>query len=293
MNKYRNILSAGKNYAENLDALFFNKKDWADVNAVIVVSTGRTGTKFIAHYFQKYIENFFSLHEGFPKLDILASRYFTEKLSYSKTKDKVKWRRKFSQRELYKNQKNCYLESNPGFWSLLPILNDIMPNLKIIYVVRDGRTWLRSVYSRKIDKRGNLKKDRHGLVWKFTADDKKVDEYYGLWNKMNIIEKLAWTWKIKNETIYKSIKNNSNAITVKFEDIFHAEKNYNGLQEIINFISNDYPVKLNLNDITSPLKEKVNKTPDFLLPKYENWSEGQKDGFKRIAGNFMSKMNYL
>jgi len=292
MNKYRNILSATKKYLIKSGKIIFPGKDWDEINAVLVVSTGRTGTKFIASYFNKYIDDFFAIHEPFPKIDLISSKYFAGKMSYHCAKKKIHWRRQFMQRELYKVNHNNYLESNPALWSLIPIMREIIPNVKIIHIIRDGRTWLRSGYSRKFDGKGNLIKDRHGIFWKFTSDDFPHDEYYGHWSYMNMIEKLSWIWKIKNETILNDIKSDSDAITVKFEDIFNEENDCKGIQSIVDFISKDYPLNLNVDDMVAPLKNKINRTSGFQLPEYTRWTVNQKKSFEGIAGNLMHQLGY-
>ncbi len=293
MNKYRNILSNWKQYLLNADGLLLNKTDWSDVNVVIVVSTGRTGTKFIAHFFNEYVNNFFSIHEPFPKIDLLAAKYYQQKIDYNRVIRKVRTKRQFMRRKLFVKNLNNYLESNPAFWSLIPVIREVFPNLKIINLVRDGRTWLRSAYSRKFDAKGNYRRDQYGLIWKFNADDIPKDPYYGKWHQMSIIEKFAWVWRTKNKTIMNAIKDDPNAITVRFEDLFFEENNYNGIKEIVKFISEDYYLNIELNDIASPLKNKVNSTSKFLIPEYAQWSDQQKSSFGKVAGDMMYKLGYF
>ncbi|MFW6046514.1 MAG: hypothetical protein ACOCP4_01840 [Candidatus Woesearchaeota archaeon] len=293
MNKYRNLLSAARKHIINFDSLILQKKSWEEINAVLILSTGRTGTKFMASYFNNYIKNFYAAHEPFPKIDLLASRYFTSKISTDSVKKKIEWRRQFIQRELYKTQQENYLESNPAFWSLIPIMREILPNIKIIHIIRDGRTWLRSAYSRKIDSKGKYKKNRHGIIWRFTADEIPTDEYYGKWSEMDIIEKLAWIWKTKNETILNDIEDDPKAITIKFEEVFSKENNYKGITDIINFINHDWTVEPTISDCSEPLKNKENKSPQFTLPKYQKLNNTQQKSFETIAGNLMEKMSYF
>jgi hypothetical protein len=293
MRNYFTLLSAAKRYLLNIDKFFLKKEDWDKINPILVVSTGRTGTKFFASYFNNHFDDFWAVHEPFPKIDLLAAGYFKGKFKYSRVKNTLRWRRKFMQRELYIRGYANYLESNPALWSLIPVMKDIMPHAKIIHVIRDGRSWLRSAYSRKFDVYGNLKRDRNGILWKFTSNEISIDQFSGKWDEMNMIEKLAWIWKVKNENILNDISSDPNAITVRFEDIFYAENNYRGIDKIIDFISQDYSIHTSLNDIKQPLREKMNTTQAFLLPEYEKWTMEQKRSFERIAGDFMKKVGYF
>lgn len=222
---------------------------------------------------------------------MLSVNYFTKKINYEDVKKKFQRRRIFVQRDLYANNQYNYLGSNPALWALLPIIREIMPKAKIIHIIRDGRSWIRSVYSRKINNEGYLKKNRHGHVWKFTTDAVNYDLYYGEWQNMNMIERLAWIWKTKNQLIVNTIKDDANSITIKYEDIFNRSTNNHGMSNLIDFISEDVSIELASNHANA-FERKVNDTKKFLLPPYQYWTIEQKNSFEKIAGEFLRQMGY-
>ena len=290
---------------------------WKELNPKFIISNGRTGTKFLSHFFNNLSKEIDARHEPSPSILKLRHQFGIGKISLEKAIKTFK-RQKL---ELYNSiQKPIYIESNPGLSSLIPVIKKIFPNYKILHVIRDGRDWIRStinrgIYSSVLDrsltpiipllrpfvpseiKKTKLKKINLNAylrdIWRFRASDFKSDPYYQKWAHMSQFEKNVWLWNKIDETIYQEIKDDRNAKTIKFEDIFNKETRYQGINDLISFFDlNDIPKSSNLN-IDDFFSIKINKSPLYSFPNWKFWNENYTRQFNEIAGDKMRHYEYF
>ena len=96
-----------------------------------------------------------------------------------------------------------------------------------------------------------------------------------------------------DEMIFREIKDDPNAKTIKFEDIFDREKGYQGINDIIHFFDIDNLSKssnLNIDDIFS---KKINISPLYSFPKWKFWNKNYTRQFNEIAGDKMKRYKYF
>ncbi len=259
---------------------FFKQQDMGDIVPVFIVSTGRTGTKFFSVFFN-YFNNILALHEPYPDFRKLSVNYARGKVSFNAAAKQIEKNRRLINYELKKKKINIYIESNNRFFSLLKPLRAVFPGAKIIYIVRDGRDYVRSGMSRN---------------W-YTASDKNTrlradmfpgDPYYEKWNKMNRFEKIAWRWQKKDGIIHDDIKTLDNTIKVTFEDIFLHPDNI-GIYDITRFMGIDDAVVAERLEKTK--NQKINTNPKHAIPAWKSWDEEMKKAFDEIAASHM-KVHY-
>lgn len=147
--------------------------------------------------------------------------------------------------------------------------------------MRDGRDFVRSGMSRpygafysKGDTKARLK-----------AKDFPDDEYCNKWNDLSIFEKTCWYWKKRDAIIYRNIKDYSNGLTVRFEDIFRKSDDYKGVKNIIDFLKLDDDVGIPI--FKSMQENRINKTKEYSIPHWKEWDEARKEKFDQIAGEHM------
>ncbi|MHA1724315.1 MAG: hypothetical protein ACTSXH_05675 [Promethearchaeota archaeon] len=290
---------------------------WKELNPKFIISNGRTGTRFLSHFFNTLSNEIDAQHEPSPSILKLRYQFGTGKFSLEKAIKKFK-RERF---ELYTSiQKPIYIESNPGLSSLIPVIRKVFSSYKIIHIVRDGRDWVRStinrgIYSSKIDrsltpmlpllrlfapnviKKPKIKNININAylrdIWRFRALDFKKDPYYKKWPQMSQFEKNTWLWNKIDDSIYQEIKDDPNAKTVKFEDIFNKEKKYQGINEIINFFElKDLSKSSNLN-IDEFFSKKINISPLYSFPNWKLWDDTYTSQFNEIAGEKMKNYEYF
>ncbi|MFW9773018.1 MAG: sulfotransferase domain-containing protein [Candidatus Thorarchaeota archaeon] len=287
---------------------------WQGFTPRFIVSTGRTGTKFLVYLLNNLFNDIDVRHE--PEINFLKLRYRFEvgKISLENaTQEFLKLRY-----NLYNNvQEATYIESNPYLSTLIPIIKKIFSDYRIIHIVRDGREWLRSAMSRGIQESfvfktslplvdvlrmipintdwyrklnllriNNIMKD----IWRIRAIDFKDDPYRDLWNHMSQLERFAWKWQKINRFIQEAIKDDNKAMIIHFEDLF--KQNYSGIQKILDFFELDYSLDLKRSKLDSLLSEKINKTRSFRLSHWKNWEPEQMHKFNLIAGDLMRYYGY-
>ena len=252
-------------------------QDWSTEDKCFIVSTGRTGTKFFAHFLNQFSSTY-AVHEPSPALLRLGINYARNKVTKQYATQKIERYRRPMCKQVKRENVDKYIESNNRFFSLLEPLNKVFKQSKIIHIVRDGRDYVRSGMSRN---------------W-YTEDDKSHsrlraiyfpdDPYYDQWDKMSRFEKICWRWQKKDGFILDSITNVSNVITVKFEDIFKDE-NYSGLYKITDYLKLDRSEVETM--VEKMMNKRVNSTKDYEISKWPNWRSERKEKFDEIAGEHM------
>lgn len=252
-------------------------EDWSNINKYFIISTGRTGTKFLAKFFNQ-IDNVLATHEPNPDFLNLAINYARNKIDKRTVTNKLELYRRPLARKVNREGKDIYVESNNRLFSLIEPLSTVYNNFKIIHIIRDGRDYVRSGMSRDWYTQNDCEP-------RLKANMFKDDPYFDLWDKMSRFEKICWRWQKKDNFIYEDLKNIDNYIRVKFEDIFNNEE-HSGLFRIADYIgvSREETKKI----IEKMISKKINKNNSYELSKWPQWSKDKKENFKEIAGNHMN-----
>ncbi|MFW6265994.1 MAG: sulfotransferase domain-containing protein [Halanaerobiales bacterium] len=253
-------------------------KNWDSINKCFIISTGRTGTKFLAKFFNCF-DNTISLHEPNPDFLKLAIDFVRSKVNREEAADKIDLFRRPLAGEVRRRRAKVYIESNNRLFSLIGPLSDVFKNFKTIHIVRDGRDYVRSGMSREWYTPGD---DEPRLKASFFPDD----PYYQNWSGLSRFEKICWRWQKKDGFIYQALKDRKNAITIKFEDIF-KDVDHTGLYKMVDFLglSQSRTEKL----IDNMIDKKINTNKSYQIPKWPNWGESKRRKFHKIAGNHMKK----
>ncbi len=267
---YLNLLKLNIGLYKNLD--------WEEIRQIFIISTGRTGTKFLAKLLNNY-SSVFSVHEPRPHFLRLGYNYAIGNSSFEEARKKIKKFRIIQLKKISVNNQTFYIEANNRLFSLIPVLKSIYPNSKFIHIIRDGRDIVRSGMNRNW-----YKSTDH--TFRLQAVDFIDDIYNSKWNSMNRFEKICWLWQKKDGIIYRDLKKSESFIQVKFKDIFENEK-YVGLRKITNFLNLDFK-----NIDLSYFNKKINATSKYKFPHWTDWNKEQINRFWEIAGNHMKKLKY-
>jgi hypothetical protein len=244
---------------------YFYNFDLENKNFCFIVSTGRTGTTYLADHFNQY-SNVLSLHEPYPHLLRLGDNVAKGLNSDDFILKKIQSSRNIIFRKYNLDTYSHYIEANNRLFSLLPFLTILYNNPNFIYVIRDPRNVVRSAMCRDHYKDN----DRSPRI---QAIDFPEDPFFHLWDEMDRFEKVCW-WVFKeNDIIYQSLKNYDNKLIVKFEDLF--DKHYSGIKSIASFISLNFQEKY-------IKKQKINKNISYDFDSYEDWTKKHKIIFNKF-----------
>lgn len=281
-----------RNRFNHLKWLLQKEQNWDQFTYVAIVSTGRTGTKFLSHYFSNHSSNIFAEHEPFGQdtLD-LGINLLSFRTKVDSIRRLFKNARKYKPYLLHDASKEIYLESDGNLAFLIPLIRDSFPKYKIVHIIRDGKAVVRSFCSRIVEIKGKIiQKYSIETNWRVTPKVVGDKLFADNWHTMSLIEKGAWAWVHRNQLILEAINNDSNAITIRFEDIFDSNKKGKGLEELIEFIGAE--MTLNSEQFRSPLGQQINQTNQFMIAPYDQWPKETREKFDIIAYDLNSRFSY-
>jgi hypothetical protein len=289
---------------------------------ILITSIGRTGTEFFAKFFAEIIPDCTSLHEPdivkFPGVEQRVEHYSQQiqqvgiwrivilkalgkwslvKLSDARFLSRLDYhiavRKLATQRQGLVNRcpGSIYVESNLGYYGLLDVIPEVFDRYKAIYIVRDGRDWVRSTmnWGEVYGKKGIRKLFAH--KWP-TAKELPDDPFSERWNSLSKFEKLCWAWTNLNEFALNSVAKNTDIQVTQFEKIFLGVQKYQYLGDLIAFATAHLDIDPgSLANTSGWLEKKIHKSSNDF-PGWGDWSKNQKGQFERICGPLMEKLGY-
>lgn len=292
-------------------------------STILITSIGRTGTEFFSKFLGDVIPDCTSLHEpntivltahienrleryiqqlqqagiwrmvflkalGKWNLEKLSDARLLGKLSYAQAvKNLCRQRMDF----VSKLPGSVYIEANLGYYGVLDIMPAVFKNHRCIYIVRDGRDWIRSMqnWGEVYGKRGIRKYFSHR--WP-AASDLPNDPYVEEWSNFSHFEKLCWAWTKLNEYAIKTADQNRHAKIFLFEKIFSGGKRYEYLEELVTFASS-LPdiVPGDIGRFDGWLEKKIHQSSE-KHPSWKKWTSEQQRQFERLCGHLMERLGY-
>jgi hypothetical protein len=250
------------------------KKSWKDMKVLLIVSTGRTGTKFFGHFFEKVFASANCYHEPKPDISSIGPDFIARRLSASQAINEVLAKRKSFLQKNYDDGKSFYVESNGAYSFLLPVVKEIFPNVAVVHIVREPFDWIKSAFSRPVEKSGKvIPKYSIDANWKVTSQDVPGRSFSVEWDSASLKERLAWMWTIKNDLILENKNKVDHFLSVRFEDIFDVQRGAPGLSQIMHFLISECGFPIERTDYTSLLKDRSNETKNFLTEDAAAWSD--------------------
>ena len=107
---------------------------------------------------------------------------------------------------------------------------------------------------------------------------------------MSLLEKLAWVWLTINSELRKQEKK-GNTKLFKYEKLFLSEDK-ESLNLLIDEITH-WSDKTYVSNIPDDfLDRKVNVNTSYEFPKWEEWSDSEKEDVLKICGDLMEELEY-
>ena len=259
---------------------------YSDYEPVFILSTGRSGSKFIAWLLER-CPDLEVYHEPKPSL-----QYFSNFAFHNQDKTEVLQKMiEASRMELLLRafiQGRIFVESNQCMIFFAPSIRDIFKRSKFVHIVRHPGDFARSALRNGFH--------RNDSIWESGRVRMKEMEQ---WDKLHHMEKLGWLWKTTHGFI-ETFKANIEAgriVTFKAEDLFKDQEKVRSLFEFIGVSP------LPENDIQEIQKTKVNELavrPDeppnmkkrLHFPKYPLWDVEMKKRLWRYVSNLPEAYGY-
>ena len=289
---------------------------------ILITSLGRTGTEFFSKFFAGIIPDCTSLHEpdivqnigvenklahfaqqvhraGIWRMVVLKAigKWTLVKLSDSRVmgtlENRSESKKLYNQRNGFINKMpgEVYVEANIGYYGLLDITPEVFTTHKAIFIVRDGRDWIRSHLSwgEFYGKSGIRKLFSHN--WP-TAKDIPRDPYNEKWDTLTRFEQMCWAWTRLNDYALRTISKNQNAMVFQFEKLFLGEEKYQVLNKLVSFSTSLPGIDTAHLGKASGWLERKSHQSSLNFPSWEKWPKKQKKQFKTICGAQMQKLGY-
>jgi hypothetical protein len=289
--------------------------------AIIITSLGRTGTRFFAAFFGEIIPDSTSLHEpdtfhlgGIQVMKRLLGQikeagvynmiirkglgqWSMPSVSHARVRGELGYaqavQQVLSQRKKFVESRKgtVYIESSLASYGLIDVLKDVYQQHRVVYIIRDGRDFVRSRINRA--PMYNRKKIFSLFAHRWPrASDFEDDPYCSEWATMSRFKRLCWAWAKLNEYALSTIDKNPDARLFRFEDIFKSEDRYQHLEDMVQFVTTFPDAKpFAVGSLDGWLDRRINPSAG-LFPAWEEWSPEHKQQFETICGPLMKKSGY-
>lgn len=292
---------------------------------VIVTSLGRTGTQFFANLLRDLLPDATSLHEpdyfnvgqyagtriglqeaarqikesrfsnlvlrkmmGRWNLVALSDARIRGEMSVAEAGHHLRQQRADF---VHSRPGTLYAESSSAYYGLLDVLPLVYSQHRAIYIVRDGRDWVRSKmnWGKMYAKSGWRSRLSH--TWP-TALDFPGDVWHDRWPDMTRFERICWAWARLNRFAVAGIGDNPHARLFRFEDIFLADKRYQVLTELITFATSFPGLHPLAPGALDGRLETISHQSQGHFPRWSAWSAAQRDQFLALCGPLMAELGY-
>ena len=269
--------------------MIFTKRN-NDCKKIFLISTGRTGTKFFATYFNQHkpFWGYHIYHEPQPNMEGFCFDYHKKIYTEEKAEEIFLENRD----TLIKNAKQLYFESNGNFGFLFPLLRNLYKDSYFILIIRDPITYTRSVANRvlKTDS-GNIQKYSIDKYWLLKSNMLPKDKYYGKWSEFDMYEKTAWTWRFRNSTYLNYVENDEKSMVVRFEDVF-LDPNKPGIDQMNDFLKNTVKTRLKIKKADPLFNKKVNTNARQIDTAFGSEYIKNSKYYKELVSDLTEKFGY-
>jgi hypothetical protein len=201
---------------------------------VVILSTGRTGTKALAHFFNTSYDNVTALHEPRPSRHLrLASN---RAMAKGMTADAAVRTLKSAREDLLASlSRPIYIESNWYIYAFLDALRPVFgENTKVLHVVRDPRTYIPSMLNYGTYQGLKAVATRFLPYW-YIRPEQMSDTPAKRWSQMSEAERLAWHWHVVNAELDRApAMFGDDYLFIRYEDLFAQDGS--GLRKLLPWI---------------------------------------------------------
>ena len=286
-----NILNKIENKLHYLQYLQPSKLD-----AIFVVSTGRTGTKFFETFFKLLDTKSHTIHEPHPDFFDLSINKVRLNWSANQIEDYILQYRSNYLRKLSPKKTKRYVECNPFLPLILNNIIAVFKKAKIIIITREAKSYVKSALNKSPFDDGKMYvyAENDGRL-RLRATDFNNDPWYNEWESFSRMQKIAWFWNKTNLHLLDFLKKNKDiTLYLKFEEIFSndMELKKKSINSIFTFLKIKPSTEL-INELIEALNTKRNATKKDGFSGYEEWSKEEQQQFEQLTLEATKQINEL
>ncbi len=283
-------------------------------NLVFIASGGRTGTTFFGEKLGQIIEDCHSSHEpevlhrndlldgdklrtfgvwemligrllGKTGTRVLGTRLLFDDIDFDTVAQRL---RRSRARWHTQVEESLIVESNGPLWLVAHELDRIWPGAKLVGIVRDPRTWVRSFmnYEGRYDSRDPVDFFPPGRL---TPAKLGQTDLAALWPEWGTFEKLAWEWTIINGRLIEAVDRQPNARLWRFEDLFNGQPDT--AEELVDFVCDHGTRQYAHKPVSDFLGKRVNASRG-AAKDWDSWTPDQARLVDELCGEQMARLGY-
>ncbi|MBD3275798.1 MAG: hypothetical protein GF372_10820 [Candidatus Marinimicrobia bacterium] len=239
-------------------------------NLFLILSTGRTGSTWLSKLLNNPDRGVLVKHEPVPE----EEHYHKIGISYP---DKAQgYIQKLRLREMALRCMNTkpviYGEVNTNLGPFAKIIKNLIPETKVLHIVRDGKEYVRSVMNRT--SYSEKDSNQHDILP--VGFERKV------WDNYSRFQKICILWSYEN----KLLRQHSDK-SIKYENLFDSYDRFKDL--ILSPLNLDIDLSEKWKNMNNKI---VNPSSEYIFPKYENWTQNQKEIFHSMCETEMRQYSY-
>ena len=246
-------------------------------STVLIVSSGRTGTQFLARYFDTNYENIVARHEPPPRVRVrlAANAYAAGALGRERLVALLERKRRETIDSL---DADLYIESNPFLWGAIDVFDEVFGEPTILHVVRDPREQVRSSLNHGT-----------GSGWKAMAN-RWLPHWYptlpGQSGPGDWFARAAGLWVTVNRRLSEIGPSCADYRLVFYESLFDEENT--GLRSLCEGLGVPF---CGSGSAIDPA-QRINRGQRRAYPGWREWSDAQISALHQIAGPLMAQYGY-
>lgn len=248
---------------------------------MFVVSTGRTGTTFLAEAIRRLGGT--AVHEPGPVwLRLASNAYVSGELSRRRATNIVRKHRGAD------NQWD--VEASCLIYGLVEPILEARQDAYVVQLVRDPRTYVRSAMNWGVHRPGGrpLNLIPYRRLAPVHTEGRTVANYLK-WARRNQFERVCWTWNAMNRSIAEQGRGHQRFTTIRMEDLFDDSSGFKGFTEILELAGMEIPTPGVLREVVS---KRVNPAPETQFPSWEYWDKDQIELLVRECGDLAEIYGY-
>lgn len=255
-----------------------------DTQPILILSTGRTGTIFLARLFADLYPEAASYHErgNSRPIQILTNLHFSH--LFPKSGLKAAWKI-FKGNEIESCEKKFHIDANNFLYGLASIAPELYPNLKVLHIVRDPRNYVTSQLNFSRQKRTSFIGNYLVPFWQpnpFLVGELPLSRFFNFTR----FEKYCWVWDFKNRMMSQLETSSVAYLRIQFEDLF--EKNP---EETFSRITDFFGLSRK-SGIKERFHEPANTSKTTFFPEWHNWTPRMALQLQSLCGKQMAKYGY-
>lgn len=188
---------------------------------------------------------------------------------------------------------SIYAECNLQVVGLIDIIPKVFSNSKTIFIIRDGRDWVRSSCN------GYFAPYSIGDPVRFFPGSRPSstrcleDPFKDRWDSLSRFQKLCWYWRRHAQYALETLPKNPDSKMIKYEKLFDSSRHTEEMTELLEYLTS-FPDGTKLNyQYNGELKGKrFHESRKNTFPKWADWSQQNTDHFQEICGDLMTKLKY-